>query len=75
MVEKHFRRCILSPPDNARYRADPIPLDAVTLGIDHTAMRTMILLASASLLCFAADTGRLKTEVDPGRAGVIIEGK
>jgi hypothetical protein len=37
-------------------------------------MRTIILLASASL-CFAADTGRLKTEIDPGRAGVFIDGK
>jgi hypothetical protein len=35
----------------------------------------MILLASASLVCFAADTGRLKTEIDPGRAGVFIDGK
>ena len=38
-------------------------------------MRTMILLASASLLCSAADTGRIKTEIDPGRAGVFIDGK
>ncbi|HYV63177.1 MAG TPA: PEGA domain-containing protein [Bryobacteraceae bacterium] len=38
-------------------------------------MRTIILLASASLACFAADTGRLKTEIDPGRAGVFIDGK
>ena len=38
-------------------------------------MRTVILLASASLVCFAADTGRLKTEIDPGRAGVFIDGK
>jgi hypothetical protein len=35
----------------------------------------MILLASASLVCVAADTGRLKTEIDPGRAGVFIDGK
>jgi len=42
---------------------------------DHTAMRTLILLASASLVCFAADSGRLKTEIDPGRAGVFIDGK
>jgi len=41
----------------------------------HTAMRTMIVLASASLVCFAADTGRLKTEIDFGRAGVFIDGK
>jgi hypothetical protein len=38
-------------------------------------MRTIILLVSASLVCFAADTGRLKTEIDPGRAGVFIDGK
>ena len=38
-------------------------------------MRTVILLASTSLACFAADTGRLKTEIDPGRAGVFIDGK
>jgi len=29
----------------------------------------------ASLACTAADTGRLKTEVNPGRAGVFIDGK
>jgi hypothetical protein len=38
-------------------------------------MRTTILLASASLVCLAADSGRLKTEIDPGRAGVFIDGK
>jgi PEGA domain len=38
-------------------------------------MRTFVLLASASLACLAADTGRLKTEIDPGRAGVFIDGK
>jgi hypothetical protein len=38
-------------------------------------MRTLIVLASMSLACFAADTGRLKTEVEPGRAGVFIDGK
>jgi PEGA domain len=47
----------------------------VTPCIEHTAMRTLILLAGASLVCFAADTGRLKTEIDPGRAGVFIDGK
>ena len=67
--------CYDGPADNARYRAEPIPLDAVARCIDHTFMRTMILLASASLVCFAADTGRLKTEIDPGRAGVFIDGK
>jgi hypothetical protein len=35
----------------------------------------MILLASTALVCLAADTGRLKTEVNPGRAGVFIDGK
>ena len=38
-------------------------------------MRTSILLLSVSFLCAGADTGRLKTEVDPGRAGVFIDGK
>ena len=38
-------------------------------------MRTIIVLASLSFVCLAADTGRLKTEVDPGRAGVFIDGK
>jgi hypothetical protein len=28
-----------------------------------------------SVACFAADTGRLKTEVNPGRAGVFVDGK
>ncbi len=38
-------------------------------------MRSIILLASVSLACLAADTGRLRTEVDPGRAGVFVDGK
>src|SRR5437764_12950032 len=38
-------------------------------------MRTLIFVFSASLLCAAAETGRLKTEVNPGRAGVFIDGK
>jgi PEGA domain len=39
-------------------------------------MRTLILLVVVSITCLAAaDTGRLKTEVDPGRAGVFIDGK
>jgi hypothetical protein len=29
----------------------------------------------ALLPCWAADTGRLKTEVNPGRAGVFVDGK
>ena len=29
----------------------------------------------ALLPCSAADTGRLKTEVNPGRAGVFVDGK
>jgi len=36
-------------------------------------IRTAFILAS--LTCVAADTGRLKTEVNPGRAGVFIDGK
>ena len=52
-----------------------LPLDAVADCTDHTTMRKMILLASVSLTCLAADTGRLKTEIDPGRAGVFVDGK
>jgi hypothetical protein len=40
-----------------------------------TVMRILLVLTLASLACFGADTGRLKTEVDPGRAGVFIDGK
>jgi hypothetical protein len=52
-----------------------LPLDLVGGCAHHTTMRTLLLLASASLACLAADTGRLKTEIDPGRAGVFIDGK
>lgn len=38
-------------------------------------MRILTTLILASLVCAAADTGKLKTEVDPGRAGVFIDGK
>ncbi len=38
-------------------------------------MRILSILALLSVACFAADTGRLKTEVDPGRAGVFVDGK
>jgi hypothetical protein len=39
-------------------------------------MRTLILLVIVALSCqAAADTGHLKTEVNPGRAGVFIDGK
>jgi ABC-type antimicrobial peptide transport system permease subunit len=38
-------------------------------------MRILAAFVLASLACLAADTGRLKTEVDPGRAGVFIDGK
>lgn len=38
-------------------------------------MRIITAIALVSLTCMAADTGRLKTEVDPGRAGVFIDGK
>ena len=27
------------------------------------------------MACFAADNGRLKTEIDPGRTGVFVDGK
>jgi hypothetical protein len=38
-------------------------------------MRILAALVLTSLACLAADTGRLKTEVNPGRAGVFIDGK
>jgi len=38
-------------------------------------MRILAALLLTSLACLAADTGRLKTEVNPGRAGVFIDGK
>lgn len=38
-------------------------------------MRILTILTLVSVSCFAADTGRLKTEVDPGRAGVFVDGK
>ncbi len=38
-------------------------------------MRILAALMLASLTGVAADTGRLKTEVEPGRAGVFIDGK
>ena len=38
-------------------------------------MRIVLLMALAWLPCCAADTGRLKTEISPGRAGVFIDGK
>ena len=38
-------------------------------------MRILFILVAASLVCAGADTGRLKTEIDPGRAGVFIDGK
>ena len=38
-------------------------------------MRILEAFILAPLVCLAADTGRLKTEVEPGRAGVFIDGK
>ena len=38
-------------------------------------MRILEVFILAPLVCLAADTGRLKTEVEPGRAGVFIDGK
>ena len=38
-------------------------------------MRILAFLILFSAACAAADTGRLKTEVNPGRAGVFIDGK
>lgn len=39
-------------------------------------MKILILLTASMFVCAAADTnGHLKTEVNPGRAGVFIDGK
>ena len=38
-------------------------------------MRILAAFMLVSLTCAAADNGRLKLEVDPGRAGVFIDGK
>lgn len=38
-------------------------------------MRTFTLFIAFSIVGFAADTGRLKTHVEPGRAGVYVDGK
>jgi PEGA domain len=38
-------------------------------------MRIFLGLILVSLSCAAADMGRLKTEIDPGRAGVFVDGK
>src|SRR5580704_19128929 len=38
-------------------------------------MRVLAIFLLTSLVGLAADTGRLKLEVDPGRAGVFIDGK
>src|SRR5450631_1746040 len=38
-------------------------------------MRILAAFVMASLACAAADNGKLKTEVNPGRAGVFIDGK
>jgi hypothetical protein len=38
-------------------------------------MKILILLTASMLACAAADTGSLKTEVNPGRAGVFVDGK
>jgi hypothetical protein len=37
-------------------------------------MKTLVGIALAAV-CFGADTGRLKTDVNPGRAGVMVDGK
>jgi PEGA domain len=35
----------------------------------------MLMMVPATFVCIAADTGSLKTRVEPGRAGVFIDGK
>ena len=38
-------------------------------------MRNLVVVTLACVTCFGADTGRLKLEVNPGRAGVFVDGK
>lgn len=38
-------------------------------------MKTLIVLTCSAVVCLAADNGKLKTEVNPGRAGVFVDGK
>ena len=38
-------------------------------------MKTSLIAALGAVVCLAADTGKLKTDVNPGRAGVVIDGK
>lgn len=38
-------------------------------------MKFFFILVASSLACLAADMGHLKTEVNPGRAGVFVDGK
>ncbi len=38
-------------------------------------MRMFLVLAIATLSCTAADTGSLKLQVNPGRAGVFVDGR
>ena len=38
-------------------------------------MRILTAFILMSLICAAADNGKLKTEVEPGRAGVFVDGK
>lgn len=38
-------------------------------------MKSCLLIFVVAVAAFAADTGHLKTEVNPGRAGVFIDGK
>lgn len=38
-------------------------------------MKTSLIAVLGAVVCLAADTGKLKTDVNPGRAGVVIDGK
>jgi hypothetical protein len=38
-------------------------------------MKIIFLSVLATIVCLGADTGRLKTDVNPGRAGVMVDGK
>src|ERR1700722_19174074 len=38
-------------------------------------MKIIFLSVLATVVCLGADTGRLKTDVNPGRAGVMVDGK
>ncbi len=38
-------------------------------------MKIALVLSFSAVVCLAADTGRLTTKVNPGRAGIMVDGK